>query len=297
MDVGATATDGGATSAQRRPNHHTLKWGSWKAYKSRDKALQVRTSWHAIDAHTCQNEPSSRERSCPPPVLPTQAWGAAETGLSLTYVDGVIDSKSTTYPVLLTDEGAPLALIKDLLLWYSEQPMLPKEAVKTAQKYLMACMQMERGRRGLPLLPASETNKFMDVRVAVQQTQADYGAATITGCKLLNKRADHQMTFDHMATMMHLCLAGNAGIHPLPLAALQTAVEVRMTHMTGVRGELVRSAKFEHCWLRKNNKLAGGQGILSLVMCAPTRRYPRSPAPPPYSCLARVERARGPCPP
>ena len=232
----------------------------------------------------------------PPPVLPTQAW-AAETGLSLTYVDGVLDSKSTTYPVLLTDEGAPLALLKDFLLWYSEQPRLPKEAVKTAQKYLMACMQMERGRRNMPLLPAGETNKFMDVRVAVQQTQADYGAATITGCKLLNKRADHQMTFDHMATMMHLCLAGNAGTHPLPLAALQTAVEVRMTHMTGVRGELVRSAKFEHCWLRKNSKLAGGQGILSLVMCAPTRCYPCSPAPPRRSCLARVERARGPCPP
>jgi len=45
--------------------------------------------------------------------------------------------------VLLTDEGAPLALLKDFLLWYSEQPMLPKDAVKTAQKYLMACMQME----------------------------------------------------------------------------------------------------------------------------------------------------------
>jgi len=38
MDGGATATDGGATAAQRRPNNHTLKWGSWKAYKPRDKA-------------------------------------------------------------------------------------------------------------------------------------------------------------------------------------------------------------------------------------------------------------------
>ena len=199
--------------------------------------------------------------------------------------------------MLLTDDGAPHALIKDFLLWYAKQPSLPKEGVKFAQKYLMACLQMERSRRGLPMLAAGETNKYMTVRVAVQQTQADYGAATIAGCKPLKKRADHQMTFDHMCNMMHLCLAGDSDIHTEPLAALQTAVEVRITHMTGVRGEIVRSSMFEHCWLREYPKLAGGKGIQSLVMCAPPRPYPPSRGRPVPVSPARHSARGGPCPP
>jgi hypothetical protein len=168
---------------------------------------------------------------------------------------------------LLSDDHEPRAeLLRDFLLWYSEQPDLPKEAIKTAQKYLTAIMQMDRSQRGLPKLAVGAANQWMVVQVAAKQTRIDHGVTNIVLGKRTARRADHLPSFDDMVRMMHLALAGDDRVHPTPLAGLQTGLEVRITHATGVRGELVRSAKFEHLWPRRHAELAGNQGLTSLVM-------------------------------
>jgi hypothetical protein len=65
--------------------------------------------------------------------------------------------------------------------------------------------------------------------------------------------------------MMHLAYAGDNRIHESPLRAIQTGVEVRITQATGVRGEKVRSAHFEHIWPRLCPSLASKEGIEGTV--------------------------------
>jgi hypothetical protein len=169
--------------------------------------------------------------------------------------------------VLLDDAGeARQDVIKPFLLWYSQQEKLQQEAIKFAQKYVMAAMQMERCFRGLELLNEGAANRFMEVRVAAQQTRRARGQTAIAACRDLSKRADHLPTFEDMTRMMHLCFAGDPRVHRNALAVLQTGGEVRITHVTGVRGQLVRSAKFEHVWPRSYPALAQGRGMRATVM-------------------------------
>ena len=88
----------------------------------------------------------------------------------------------------------------------------------------------------------------------------------VAGGKDLSKRSDHLPTFEELKKMMHLAYDGCAAVHLDPLRALQTGIEVALTHATGVRGQKTRTATFEHVWPRPYSKLAGGQGMLGTVL-------------------------------
>jgi hypothetical protein len=127
-------------------------------------------------------------------------------------------------------------------------------------------MQMERSRRGLEMLDEGAANRWMEVRVAAQQTRQARGESAIAACVDQTKRADHLPTWAEVVHMMRRALAGDARVHRNPLRVLQTAFEVLCTRATGVRGQLVRSAKFEHVWPRMYQALAGGRGIQGTVL-------------------------------
>jgi len=137
------------------------------------------------------------------------------------------------------------------------------QPIKFAQKYLAASVKIERGQCGLPIRKSDEGvfNSDMDVRVAARDQRREQGEAAIVACKDVSKRADHLPTFDEMSRMMHLAYAGDKRIHESPLRAMQTGVEVRISHATGVRGEKIRSAHFEHIWPRPYPHLANFEGI------------------------------------
>ena len=65
-----------------------------------------------------------------------------------------------------------------------------------------------------------------------------------------------------VVAMMHLAYDGDARIHENPLRAVQTGIELLITHTTGVRGEKVRSGTYAHVWPRPYLNLAAGEGIL-----------------------------------
>jgi len=196
------------------------------------------------------------------PSFCLQKW-LAHAGEDITFSG----SKSIKYPILLDAHGEPRQqILKAFLLWLAEQPMLQHNAIKWAQKYLQKSMVLERMARKLPELPKGSANRWTVVKIAAKETQRTRGKEKIASCQDLSTRADHLPTFDEMISMMHCCLAGDARIHPEPLRALQTGAEVRMTHTTGVRGQLVRSAKFEHLWPRDYAALAHGKGVTATVM-------------------------------
>ena len=181
--------------------------------------------------------------------------------------DITFGGNSIKYPLLLDAHGDPRQeILKAFLLWLTEQPNLQQKAIKFAKKYLQKSMVLERMARGLPELPKGSANRWTDVKIAEKETERTRGKEKIASCKDLSIRADHLPIFDEMISMMHCCLAGDARIHPEPLRALQTGAEVRITHTTGVRGQLVRSAKFEHLWPRDYTALAHGKGITATVM-------------------------------
>jgi hypothetical protein len=203
-----------------------------------------------------------------------QEWtkGTVDGG-AIVYAEGVIGDPphAISYPVLLDDDGGARVQVGNaFLLWYKDIPDPQKQHIKFAQKWLTASANIERKRRGLPILPEGLFNSFMTVRVAGKQSRRAYGKAAISSGRDLSKRADHLPSFDEMQRMLHRCYAGDAAIHPNPLRALQTGVEVRITHATGVRGQLVRSAKFAHLSPRAHPELADNHGINSTVMCVHT---------------------------
>ena len=60
--------------------------------------------------------------------------------------------------------------------------------------------------------------------------------------------------------MMHLAYDGDARIHENPLRAVQTGIELLITHTTGVRGEKVRSGTYAHVWPRPYLNACGWRG-------------------------------------
>jgi len=65
---------------------------------------------------------------------------------------------------------------------------------------------------------------------------------------------------------MHRAYAADQVIHGDPLRCLQTGVEVRITHQAGCRGQIVRSANWEHAWLHEYDMLANGDGINGVTL-------------------------------
>ena len=171
------------------------------------------------------------------------------------------------YPVLLDADGEPRSeTIRDFLLWLKDQELSRAAGFKEAQKWLQASMQMERKRRGLPVLGEGKANEYMEVRIAGQEQRIAAGMSKIVAGSDLSKRADRVPDMEDKIKMMHVALSGAAIVHHNPLLVVQTGFEVLCTHATGVRGQLVRSAKFEHIWGRKYAELAGGAGIEATVM-------------------------------
>ena len=187
----------------------------------------------------------------------------------LGYQDGrTQDGKSVRYPVVLDDAGSPLveAVGNPFLRWLTDQPDLPtKDPLKIAQKYLTASANLERDRRGMKRIDPGAFNTHTEVRVAAKQQRRDAGNERIVACKDMSKRSDHLPSFEEKQRMMHLALAGDRQIHAHPLRALQTGVEVCLTHTTGIRGEKVRSATFDHLWPRSYDALACGEGLQGTV--------------------------------
>ena len=203
-----------------------------------------------------------------PVLLLRQLW-ASETGHSIVFCDGVIEGKDVNYPMILgTDGDARVDLGNEFLLWYSQQPKLQQEAIKSAQKWLTCSANIERHKRKLSILTEGIFNSHMEVRVAAKQCRREHGSSSIAGCRDMSTRADHLIDFDEMTRMMHICFSGDGRVHPNPLRVLQAGLEVRITHATGVRGQLVRSAKFEHLWPRDYKVLAGRKGLRAIVMSA-----------------------------
>jgi len=192
-----------------------------------------------------------------------------DTDQDIEWADGNIDGTAVRYPMLLDSQGeVRLDLANAFLLWYAELPTdeQPQEALKFAQKWLMASANMARKARDIAILPEGVFNSHMAVRVASQQTRREKGEASIAACAGQSRRADHLPTFDEKSRMLHLCLSGDNRVHPNPLRVVQTGFEVNSTHATGVRGQLVRSAKYEHIWPRNYSALADGAGVNSIVM-------------------------------
>jgi len=199
------------------------------------------------------------------------AWVALDTRRTLTFETAIsFDGHRFNYPTTFLDvtNGSPRQqAIHDFLMWLSERPNLQKDGIKLAQKYINGSLQLGRLARGLEMLPPGHTNLWMDVRAAKKSVAVARGVKEIVSGKDSRPRASkHLPSFDEMCAMMHLCLAGDSRIHRSPLRALQTGFEMRVTHVCGIRGQLVRSARCGHVWLSDNDALAGGAGIKSVVM-------------------------------
>ena len=153
------------------------------------------------------------------------------------------------YPVLLDADGEPRKeTIRDFLLWLNGQELRRAAGFKEAQKWLVAAMQMERKRRGLTVLGEGKANEYMEVRIVGQEKRIAAGMSKIVAGSDLSKRADRVPDMEDKIKMMHMALSGAAIVHHNPLLVVQTGFEMLCTHATGVRGQLVRSAKFEHIW-------------------------------------------------
>ena len=104
------------------------------------------------------------------------------------------------------------------------------------------------------------------MRVAIKGHQEAYGASSIASGKEVAARADNLLSFDQMVSIMHRSYAADLAIHSDPLRCLQTGVEVRITHQAGCRGQIVRSACWEHIWLHDYDMLADGDGINGVTL-------------------------------
>ena len=195
-----------------------------------------------------------------------QSWATLKR-IPITFKSGSVQGKSVEYPVLLDDKGEPnVEMGNAFLVWLKDQPELPKvDPLKFAQKFLTASANMERKKRNMPRIDEGCFNSYMEVRVAAKEQRRAAGAASTTACKDQSTRADHLPTFDEKFKMMHLSYSGDAHIHPNPLRAMQTGVELLLTHTTGVRGEKVRSGTYAHVFPRPYADLAGGEGIMGTV--------------------------------
>lgn len=198
-----------------------------------------------------------------------ERWCIEMTSAAVPWKDGQVEGHKIRYPDLLDADGEPrVDDVEAILLWASEQEDIKtlKDGVRWMDRYLLASLQMARAARKMPKLDDKVVHQWMEVDVAKRNNSRDRGKAGTAAGEERSKRADHLLTPEQHADLMHLAYSGDSRIHCDPLGALQTGVEVRITHMAGVRGELVRSAKFAHVWLHPYDELAGHKGIPGTTM-------------------------------
>ena len=196
---------------------------------------------------------------------------ADETSVSFAIEEAKIDSRKISYPYLLDAKGEPrLESTNDFLVWFCERCdiVTKKSVVEKAESWLKACGDLSRAKFNPdgPGLRKGIFTEAMRVRVAIKGHQEAYGASSIASGKEVAARADNLLSFDNMVSMMHRSYAADLAIHLDPLRCLQTAVEVRITHQAGCRGQIVRSACWEHIWLHDYDMLADGDGISGVTL-------------------------------
>ena len=199
-----------------------------------------------------------------------QMW-MDSTGVSFMIEEAKIQGRKVSYPYLLDEKGEPrLESTNDFLVWFCERCdiVTKKSVVEKAESWLKACGDLSRAKFN-PNAPALRKGIFteaMRVRVAIKGHQEAHGASSIASGKEVAVRADNLLTFDNMVSMMHRSYAADQAIHSDPLRCLQTALEVRITHQAGCRGQIVRSANWEHAWLHDYEMLADGEGINGVTL-------------------------------
>jgi hypothetical protein len=194
---------------------------------------------------------------------------ADETSASFTIDSAKIEGRSISYPVLLDANGEPmLEATNTFLEWYCAHCdiVTKKSVVEKAVSWLKACADLARDKRGKGVLDKGVFTSAMRVRVAIQEHAKAYGAHAIASGKEVAARADNLLTHEQMTAMMHRAYAADQAIHGDPLRCLQTGVEVRITHQAGCRGQIVRSANWEHIWLHMYDMLADGAGINGVTL-------------------------------
>lgn len=151
----------------------------------------------------------------------------------------------------------------DFLIWFCAHAdiVTKKTVVEKALSWLKACADMARAKINKIVLERGVFSSHMPVQVAINDHTKAAGSSSIASGKEVALRADNILSFDEMAAMMHCCYAADNIIHDSPLRCIQTGGEVRITHQSGPRGQIVRSAKFEHVWLRSYEELADANGI------------------------------------
>jgi len=194
-----------------------------------------------------------------------------ETKSSFEMATAKIDGREISYPYLLDDKGEPrLASTNAFMIWFCERCdiVTKKSVVEKAESWLKACGDLARAKFNPngPGLTKGIFTQAMRVRVAIQEHAKAYGAHAIASGKEVAARADNLLSFDQMVAMMHRAYAADQAIHGDPLRCLQTGVEVRITHQAGCRGQIVRSANWEHIWLHKYDMLADGAGINGVTL-------------------------------
>ena len=179
-----------------------------------------------------------------------QEWADC-SGASFAMENAKIKGRKISYPYLLDETGEPrLESTNDFIIWFCERCdiVTKKTVVEKAESWLKACGDLSRAKFNPngPGLRKGIFTEAMRVRVAIKGHKVAYGASAIASGKEVASRADNLLSFDQMVSMMHRAYAADQAIHSDPLRCLQTAVEVRITHQAGCRGQIVRSANWSH---------------------------------------------------
>ena len=198
-----------------------------------------------------------------------QAW-ANETNRSFELQTAKVDGREVVYPLLLDAVGEPMLVehTNDFLIWFCAHAdiVTKRTVVEKALSWLKACGDMARSKFSLPVFDKGVFSSHLPVQVAINDHTKAAGSASIAAGNEVALRADNILTFDQMTAMMHRCYAADPIIHDNPLRCIQTGGEVRITHQSGPRGQVVRSAKFEHVWLRAYDELADSEGINGVTL-------------------------------
>ena len=257
----SSATAPSSTASGDRTTDHIIRYDTWVGYNSTWKHFKVMLA--RVHSHTLVYS-YTRAR------VSLQMW-ADETGASFATEEAKIEGRKVSYPYLLDAKGEPLLeSTNDFLVWFCERCdiVTKKSVVEKAESWLKACGDLARAKFNPdgPGLRKGIFTEAMRVRVAIKGHAEAYGASSIASGKEVAARADNLLTHDQMTAAMHRSYAADQAIHSDPLRCLQTGTEVRITHQAGCRGQIVRSANWEHVWLHDYDVLADGDGINAVTL-------------------------------
>ena len=158
--------------------------------------------------------------------------------------DAIIDGHtSVEYAWLLDETGEPrLELANAFLKWYMDMDGLQDRGDKWAKKWMTACATIARSKLGKPrIVEGAFFSRYEETRVIQQAVRDKQSASRIANGKEVAQRCDHTPTFEEMELMLTECLSGNSEISTSELDLLQLAFSVRVSHVTGCRGQLMRT--------------------------------------------------------